>query len=255
MTRSRDLIILLALIAVLVAYLQPHPTPPTPPTAAVDEERAWLPWLATGVMREAQRPLVEAARAKPRVEAPTARPSTAPQPEQPTPLRREAPKVRPSPSGLYQGERTYTPRFTIRGIGLDYSLAEIQAGHGRGELVDYVERYSGLQSGGDQRLAHWAVRYGDYSAACDRFERAGQIWGNGLERNGIAILAADDTPADVEELLGQPDTIDLSHYGNSTQWHYKYPGFTLVIDFGRPSHGETIRSFKLEANDFAVPCC
>lgn len=83
----------------------------------------------------------------------------------------------------------------------------------------------------------------------------GAVYGNGLERRGVPILAKGDQPDDVERLLGQPSTAGTrKNHGRGPDpcvWLYSYPTFTLTIGFV----DDRVAYFSLDMNDFVIPGC
>lgn len=171
--------------------------------------------------------------------------------EPPQPIRR--PKLAilvppgPEPTQLTEVTRRDIP-FSIRGLSLGLSLAEIESLHGPGILEERT-----LSRDREGRWDRFYLAYGQFSAFLDQEHLAGEAGGNGLERYGVPILAAGDTSSDVEELLGYPNHTYVPKYtrGQVQAWLYHYESFTLEVRFfeGR------IQSFSLRAKDFQIATC
>ena len=170
------------------------------------------------------------------------------------------PNFSPHPSGLLKGVLPVQEGLSVRGIALGARHRELKGSHPPAEVSELgsgetPERGAGRRDG---RLVT-KLAFGEYTAYFDSEAGCGSVSGNGLERQGIPILAAGDGPDEVERLLGQPSGWTVTHsyeqadgsWLHDCDWHYSYPRFFLTINF----HDDRVTRFRLELKGFADRGC
>ncbi len=169
------------------------------------------------------------------------------EPKEPIPRKSYEPQAcDPEPSGTWDDTLRRLDGLTVRGMGLNQSQAEV-------EMLAYPQEVRDSPWGRSDersRILRTTYSYGPYSVGFDRHGISGQVFGDGLERYGIPILARGDSGQDVERLLGLPSKAGVSRF-RASLWTYDFDHCTLTVTFlkGR------VHGFTLQARDFVVGCC
>lgn len=160
----------------------------------------------------------------------------------------------PKPSGKFEGTRV-AEELSVRSLRLGMNQSEAQRLKPPTRIVDRLKTYWKYPPDQvDRRMGITWLEYGDHHASFNVDGVCGAVYGNGLERYGIPILAVGDSGEDVERLLGQPSQANPNHYsrGNKhTDWSYNYEGSSLAIHF---TDG-TVSGFTLQSDDFSDSGC
>ncbi len=243
---------LIALIAMLrqplseVTSPSPTPVPPTDQRASTTQfsypiEPSWMSKNQVLVGREEIRTKVVTDERPERASSPTIEPR---------------PK-NPMPSGEFEGERE-EPGLSVRGIRLGTTQSETEALYPGPEVVDRIKDYwgPGYRNETDYHFGAIWYRYSAFHASFNRKGVCGAVTGDGLERVGVPILARGDSGADVERLLGRPNSCDLYYGGgiltDNAYWTYKFTDkSSLTIHF---LHG-VVKCFEWRAGSFSVSGC
>ena len=161
----------------------------------------------------------------------------------------------PLPSGT-QESTIPNQVLSIRNISLGMTQSSIRSIHPGPEVVDRIKDYWGPGYRDEARMRFGATWYSypTFHASFDREGICGAVIGDGLERNGIPILARGDSGKDVERLLGKPNGSYISPFGRGTgtEWSYHFTDKSdLIIQFT----GGLIDRFEWRDRDFTDSGC
>lgn len=165
------------------------------------------------------------------------------------------PQAYPVPTGVNKGV-LQAPGISIRGLRLGMTQSQTRALYPGPEVVDRIKNYWG---GGYQKKTRDGIgatwyQYNGFFASYDRQGVCGAVTGDGLERQGVPILAKGDSGADVERLLGKPNAFRCTPYALSDAMDWSYDltdgsGLTVHFADGR------VEEFEWRQSDFSDSGC
>lgn len=239
---SVHFLIILSLVAVLSMLRQPEQPASTP-----EEKSAEIKLTSPPVKPDFVEPRLPAeTQAVGRKKTAVAAPKPEVQPRK---------KENPQPSGVYEGLRE-SRGLSVRGISLGMTQSETEALYPGPEVVDRIEEYwgPGYPNGARGRFGATWYRYSEFYASFDPDGVCGAVYGDGLNRGGVPILARGDSGTDVERLLGKPYLCQFKRYvrGDDTEWLYRFNDESiLVVHFA----GGKVRSFEWRDAGFSDSGC
>ena len=143
--------------------------------------------------------------------------------------------LNPEPSYLEKGERNLG-ELSVRELRLGMSFREARLQKGSGENVDRIRTYwkKSAETTREFRYGATWLKFDRYYGSFDVDGTCGAVYGDGLERRGIPILACGDTGADVERLLGAPNGAAHSWGARDSRdatWSYNLDDSYLSVHF------------------------
>lgn len=164
------------------------------------------------------------------------------------------PQAYPVPTGVNKSV-LQAPGLSIRGLRLGMTQSQTRALYPGPEVVDRIKSYwgAGYQKETRYRFGATWYQYNGFFASYDRHQMCGAVTGDGLERQGVPILAKGDSGADVERLLGKPMGYAPDSYArDGTHWGYEFADHSyLVVQF---SSG-LVERFEWQQDGFSDSGC